>query len=94
MKTSNVMFQDMKEEEQLSWYVFPKKKLHPRSIDYERAFVNTGIWKVLRYLFIITFTNDVQDVPKTDRLFTGYVTSYIFTTRPCKVQRRGPVFAV
>ncbi|KAF2884190.1 hypothetical protein ILUMI_21972 [Ignelater luminosus] len=47
-RRGHVTYQSMKEEQRKSWYVFPRRKLHPSSIDYEKAFDKLGFWRFFR----------------------------------------------
>lgn len=48
MRSSSVTYTEIPEETQESWFIFPRRKLHPRNIDYENGFKNSGVFKFFK----------------------------------------------
>lgn len=52
LRSGTVNYHYMKAEEKSSWFIFPRRKLHPLSIDYDRGFENVGVWRFFKSLLL------------------------------------------
>lgn len=46
------VYHEMIKNDSKSWFVFPKKKLDPRNIDYLKVFNSMGVWKFYKYILL------------------------------------------